>query len=85
MLLAMEMKFVQMKRSASATTGISFDGVSLTKRGKLYAVSLPEALGKYSVCLEYYENPTLFSHRSMKTLFWFHAMRGILCFQEHRF
>ena len=67
-----EMKFNQyvlpdeeISQSATATTDISFDGVWLYKEGeKLDAISLPQAMEKFSLWLQNYDNPILVSHNA---------------------
>ena len=55
----------EISQSATATTGISFDGVSLYKEGeKLDAISLPRAMEKFSLWLQNYDNPILVSHNA---------------------
>ena len=55
----------EISQSATATTGISFDGVSLYKEGeKLDVISLPQAMEKFSLWLQNYDNLILVSHNA---------------------
>ena len=55
----------EISQSATATTCISFDGVSLYKEGeKLDVISLPQAMEKFSLWLQNYDNLILFSHNA---------------------
>uniref|UniRef100_A0A8W8IGW8 Exonuclease domain-containing protein n=1 Tax=Magallana gigas TaxID=29159 RepID=A0A8W8IGW8_MAGGI len=50
----------EISHSASATTGISFDGIALYKEGeKLDAVPLPEALARFSTWIKEFNSPVL--------------------------
>ena len=55
----------EISQSATATTSISFDGVLLYKEGeKLDVISLPQAMEKFSLWLQNYDNLILVSHNA---------------------